>query len=76
MDDKTQITLNLEYPGRTLLEALSEANERAYEALEIMKVLRARIQDAQYLLDHAEDDHARAIQASNMFQAALDEGAE
>lgn len=73
LQDKAEHTLNIEYPGRTLIDALAEARERSVDMALRMHELHDRLLDAQYQLDQATSDYHDAERACNLFENALND---
>lgn len=66
-------TANIEFPGKTLQEALEAAKCRGDDAWARIREIETEIQHAQLLLYRAQEEFSDAERAANLFENALDE---
>lgn len=73
LQELAEHTLNIEFPGRSLEEGLSEAENRAYALSVRIHALRDVVQQAEFNLSQVEQEYFEADRALQVLKNALAE---
>lgn len=73
LQEKAQMTINIEFPGKTLLSALDAANQKLFDGSYELRDLEAQIEKLKYERDQLIYVLQDTERARNLLENALDE---